>query len=47
MKLILARIVFNFDIELMEKEDDWLDQESYILWKRKPLWVKARAAGRR
>lgn len=39
MRLILAHIVFNFDIELVNEKDDWMDHEIYLLWKKKPLNV--------
>ncbi|QDS75182.1 hypothetical protein FKW77_008510 [Venturia effusa] len=42
MKLIMARLIFNFDLELVDPEDDWFDQKTYILWKKKPLMVKVR-----
>ncbi|KAF1988775.1 cytochrome P450 [Aulographum hederae CBS 113979] len=40
MKLILARIVYNFDIDLVNKEEDWEDQELYTLYKKPPLMVR-------
>lgn len=39
MKLILARIVYNFDLTLVDQKSDWTDQDVYILWKKKPLDV--------
>jgi hypothetical protein len=47
MKLILARIIFNFDLELVDKGSDWTDQEAYILWRKTPLLVKVKEASRR
>ncbi|KAI9375059.1 cytochrome P450 [Aspergillus egyptiacus] len=40
MRLILARMVFNFDMELDQAGLDWLDQESFILWQKPPLPVR-------
>ncbi|GIZ39371.1 hypothetical protein CKM354_000275700 [Cercospora kikuchii] len=41
MRLILAKILFNFDLELdEEKTGDWFDQQSYGVWWKGPLWVK-------
>lgn len=39
MKLILARIIYNFDLTLVDQEADWVDQDVYILWRKKPLDV--------
>ncbi|KAJ5334645.1 isotrichodermin C-15 hydroxylase [Penicillium brevicompactum] len=40
MRLILTRIIFNFNLELTEPEVDWRDQKCYTLWTKKPLMVK-------
>ena len=37
MRLILARIVYNFDMQLVDENEDWLDQNVYILWQKRPL----------
>ena len=42
MKLILARIVYNFDLELVDEKDDWFDQKTFILWDKKPLMVRVK-----
>ena len=40
-RLVLARIIWNFNIELSEETDPaWLDQEAFVTWDRKPLIVK-------
>lgn len=39
MRLILARIIFNFDMKLADEEQDWLNQRIYVLWKKHPLMV--------
>ncbi|KAH8674201.1 cytochrome P450 [Xylariales sp. PMI_506] len=39
MRLILARIIYNFDMELVDGKEDWLDQEIYFFWKKPPLRV--------
>jgi len=31
MKLILAKIIFNFDLELLDEKSNWLDQNVYTL----------------
>lgn len=40
MKLALCRIVYQFDFELVDKEDDWFDQKVYTLWNKKPLMMR-------
>ncbi|USW48351.1 Putative cytochrome P450 [Septoria linicola] len=41
MRLMLASVLFNFDIELdAERTGDWLDQKNYGAWFKKPLHVK-------
>lgn len=37
MRLILARIIFNFDLKLVNEEEDWMDQCTFILWEKGPL----------
>jgi hypothetical protein len=39
MRLILARVIFNFDMQLVDEKDDWMDQEIHLLWRKKPLNV--------
>lgn len=38
--MILARMVFNFDMELDQPSDEWTNQSSYILWEKGPLMVR-------
>jgi cytochrome P450 len=40
MKLILARLVFEFDFELLDSKDDWADQRVFTLWEKRPLMLK-------
>ncbi|KAI1414211.1 cytochrome P450 [Hypoxylon sp. FL1857] len=39
MKLIIARLIWHFDIE-NATEGDWLDQKVYMIWEKTPLWIK-------
>jgi len=40
MRLILARIVFDFDLKLAEDSKNWVErQKTFTLWDRKPLNV--------
>ncbi|CRL23879.1 Cytochrome P450 [Penicillium camemberti] len=40
MRIILARIVFNFDMELDQPEKDWMDQRIFFLWDKPELMIK-------
>lgn len=42
MRLILASVLLNFDIELCDETQNWLDQENYLLWEKGPLMTKLR-----
>lgn len=40
MRLILARVLWNFDLELADKTKDWIgNQKIYVLWEKVPLEV--------
>ena len=42
MRLILARVLWNFDIELCEESQGWDQQKILGFWQGGPLWVKLR-----
>lgn len=42
MRLILARVLWNFDLELSPGSDRWVDQPIYTLYEKSPLMVKLR-----
>ncbi|KAJ5902905.1 hypothetical protein N7495_003433 [Penicillium taxi] len=46
-RIILARLVYNFDIQLCPESSNWIDQEMYVNWEKPPLIVnlKDRLAG--
>ncbi|WQF78123.1 Putative cytochrome P450 [Colletotrichum destructivum] len=39
MRMMLARVIWNFDIELAAESRNWIDQECYTLWSKPPLMV--------
>ncbi|KAK7751934.1 hypothetical protein SLS62_006077 [Diatrype stigma] len=41
MRLLLAKVVYNFDIEL-QVGPDWREQNAYLTWDRKPLMCRLR-----
>lgn len=40
MRLILARLLWNFDLELMPESRNWNDQKIYTLWEKGAMDVK-------
>ncbi|KAK5662431.1 hypothetical protein OQA88_8342 [Cercophora sp. LCS_1] len=40
MRIILAKVLFNFDIILADEDTDWLDQKVHLLWVKIPLLVQ-------
>jgi len=45
--LILARLLWNFDVSLDEKSMDWSkDMKAYIMWEKEPLYVNLRVINR-
>ncbi|KAJ5960900.1 uncharacterized protein N7479_008050, partial [Penicillium vulpinum] len=39
MRLILALIIFNFDIEIADEARDWIKQRNFLMWEKGPLKV--------
>lgn len=39
MRLILAKILYNFDMTLSDECRDWMKQKSYTLWDKPSLNV--------
>lgn len=40
MRLILARIIWNFDLKLARPQEDWIAKsKSYLIWEKPPLDV--------
>ena len=43
MRLVLARVLFEFDLELMESSESWLENlKNFTLWQKDPLMVRLR-----
>lgn len=40
MRVILARVIWNFDLELCEESKNWFDQKTYTLWEKPELMCK-------
>lgn len=39
-RLILTRLLWNFDMELMPESRDWARQKTFMLYEKKPLMIK-------
>ncbi|KAK0642473.1 Cytochrome P450 monooxygenase rdc4 [Lasiodiplodia hormozganensis] len=47
MRTILAKTLFNYDLELLEdKTGNWFDQKVFALWEKGPLLVRVKEARR-
>jgi cytochrome P450 len=40
MRLIIAKVLYHFDLVLCPESDEWNLQNTYILWEKKPLICK-------
>lgn len=40
MRLVLARLLFHFDLEWTPQCEDWEKQQAFNLWVRKPLMIR-------
>lgn len=40
MRIILARLLWNFDVEIEEESCGWIKQRVFILWEKGPLFVR-------
>lgn len=39
MRLILALIIFNFDLRLSKESENWMQQKNFLMWQKHPLSV--------
>ena len=47
MRLILSKVLFAFDLELFDKERDWMgEQKVFALWDKAALIVKVKPVKR-
>ena len=45
MRLIVAKVVLLFDMEIVDKTLDWNAQECFTLWDRPALMVNVKPVG--
>ncbi|RYP69564.1 hypothetical protein DL771_006079 [Monosporascus sp. 5C6A] len=46
MRLILATLLFTFDLELCDESRDWTEQQSFALWRKNPLMCRLKPRSR-
>jgi hypothetical protein len=44
MRLIMAKMLYNFDMELCPESNDWIRQKSFTVWQKPPLFMKLKTA---
>ncbi|RMZ71677.1 cytochrome p450 [Pyrenophora seminiperda CCB06] len=44
MRLLMAKVLYNFDIELCPESNNWTEQATYVVWEKKPLICKLKRA---
>ena len=40
IQLIIARVLFKFNLESCDENADWDDQKAFVLWEKKPLMCR-------
>lgn len=40
MRLILVKMLINFDLSLCKESENWVNQNVYILWEKPDLMVQ-------
>ncbi|KAK0628019.1 Isotrichodermin C-15 hydroxylase [Lasiodiplodia hormozganensis] len=40
MRIVIAQVLYHFDLELMPESKNWLDQKVYLVWEKNPLFVR-------
>jgi cytochrome P450 len=43
MRLLMSKVLYNFDLELCPESDNWMDQRAFILWQKTPLMIKVKS----
>jgi len=43
MATMLAKMIYHFDMQLVNPTQDWRKQKVYIVWEKMPLMVKLTA----
>lgn len=46
MRLLMTRLLWKFDLELLPESKAWIDQKVFLFWDKKALQVKLTEAKR-
>lgn len=46
MRLLMTRLLWKFDLELLPESKGWIDQKVFLFWDKKALQVKLTEAKR-
>jgi hypothetical protein len=46
MRLVLAKMLWNFDLELMPESENWFPHEMVVIWNSPDLHIKLHAVER-
>lgn len=44
MRVVLATVIWHFDLELAAPDVDWADQKTYTSWNQNPLPIFLKSA---
>lgn len=44
MRLIMANVLYNFDMEMCPESEGWMEQPAWTLWEKRSLMVKLKDA---
>lgn len=40
MRMTMAKMIFNFDMELADRDNDWWNKQgTYLVWEKMPLMI--------
>lgn len=46
MRLVLARLLWDFDLELGDNVKKWDDARVFLIWEKNPLWIRLKPVTR-
>jgi hypothetical protein len=44
MRLIITKVLWNFDLKLCNESENWMDQRVFTVWQKGALMVEAKLA---
>lgn len=46
IRLILSKVLWNFDFELCSESEEWIEQKIYLMWDKGPLYCQLKPVKR-